>query len=57
MFNYFLLLLFKIVNLRHSKETVEVARVDNLNELKDKYEKRESELAAGIEALQARYCK
>lgn len=45
------------MSLRHSKETVEVTRVDNLKDLKQKYENREAELAEGIEALQVRYSK
>ena len=47
----------KIILLKHSKESVENARNENLKSLTDKYEKRETQLATGIEALQARYCK
>ena len=41
---------------KHSKTTLENSRDENLKQLTGKYEKREQELANGIEALQARYC-
>lgn len=43
--------------LKNSKESIENSRNDTINELNRKFEKREAELAMGIEALQARYCK
>lgn len=41
---------------KHSKSALENSRDENLKQLAGKYEKREQELASGIEALQARYC-
>ena len=41
---------------KHAKESIENSRNDSVKLLAEKYEKRESQLAGGIEALQARYC-
>ena len=41
---------------KHAKESVENSRNESVKQLAEKYEKRESQLASGIEALQARYC-
>ena len=42
---------------KHSKESVENSRNEDVTQLQIKYEKRESQLIAGVEALQARYSK
>jgi hypothetical protein len=47
----------KIISIKHSKEAVENQRTENQKELVSKYQSREEQLIAGIEALQARYCK
>ena len=47
----------QIIKLKHSKESVESSRNETHKDLAKKYEKREEQLIAGIEALQARYCK
>ena len=40
---------------KHSKESVESSRNEDVKHLQAKFEKRESQLIAGVEALQARY--
>ncbi|CAF0876579.1 unnamed protein product [Brachionus calyciflorus] len=45
-----------IVSIKHSKEVIENQRQDNIKQLTNKYQERESQLAQGIEAIQARYC-
>ncbi len=42
--------------LKHSKDTFEHSREDNIKQVREQYEVRESQLAEGIEALQSRYC-
>ena len=42
---------------KHAKTSIENSRNENIQKLTEKFEKRESELVSGIEALQARYCK
>lgn len=47
----------KLLLSKHSKVSVETSRDDSLKEITAKFNKRECQLAAGIEALQTRYCK
>lgn len=47
----------ELVEVKNAKRQLEKVRKENGNEVTAKYEEREAKLAAGIEALQARYCK
>ena len=46
----------ELVELGAAKKKLESSKRENVNEVVLRYEERESKLAAGIEALQARYC-
>ncbi len=46
----------KLVVIKHSTDTIEISRKDNLKQVKEDYEARETQLAEGIEVLQTRYC-
>lgn len=47
----------ELIEVKNAKSQLEKARKENGKEVTAKYEEREAKLAAGIEALQARYCK
>lgn len=46
----------ELLSVRHAKNSIEVTRSKSIKEITEKYESRESQLASGIEAIQARYC-